>query len=602
VSAAGETAPDLAGESASADYGQVAEVTSLPVKGLTPARSGAPRRSAIDSLVAHELITPEYAQRAAQVARGRGSTIERFLVDEATVTAEQLARAYADAFGLDHVDLATFQIDMSAANLVPATAARRWGAVPVGYVDDSTLLVAIADPANVLAIEDIQLTTGLDVQRAVASGEDIDTFIGRLNRYEADVTDAVEQGEETASLEVTDLRETADDAPIIRLVHSVIADATERGASDIHFEPQPTKSGGVGEMRVRLRIDGVMIETANVPRRLSPGVVSRIKIMSDLDISERRLPQDGRVGLSVAGRHVDLRVVTIPSVNGESVVLRILDQSQMRLDLDHLGLQPQEMSQFRRAFSRAHGAILVTGPTGSGKSTTLYGALLELNTEEKNIITIEDPVEYQLPGITQMQVNPKAGLTFDSGLRSMMRADPDILMVGEIRDRQTAQIAIEGALTGHLVLSTLHTNNAPSAISRLIEMGVEPFLLASAIECVVGQRLARTLCPHCKARRIVGVDILRDHGFKAQFDIEAHEPVGCVRCQGMGYRGRLGIYEVMTMSSELRELTLARASSDQITEVAVRQGMRRMRDDGLEKVKAGLTSLAEVARITGASV
>ncbi len=572
------------------------------VKGLTPARSGGPRRTVTDALVALELITPEYAQRAAQVARGRGMTVERFLVDEGTVTAEQLARAYADAFGLDHIDLAAFQIDMSAANLVPAAAARRWGAVPVAYVDDTTLLVAIADPANVLAIEDIQLTTGLDVQRAVASGEDIDTFVGRLNRYEADVADAVEQEEETASLEVTDLRETADDAPIIKLVHSVIADATERGASDIHFEPQPTRTGGVGEMRVRLRIDGVMIETANVPKRLAAGVVSRIKIMSDLDIAERRLPQDGRVGLSIAGRHVDLRVVTIPSVNGESVVLRILDQSQMRLDLDHLGLQSHEMSEFRKSFSRSHGAILVTGPTGSGKSTTLYGALQELNTDEKNIITIEDPVEYQLPGITQMQVNPKAGLTFDSGLRSMMRADPDILMVGEIRDRQTAQIAIEGALTGHLVLSTLHTNNAPSAISRLIEMGIEPFLLASAIECVVGQRLARTLCPHCKARKIVPVNVLRDHGFRAQFDIEAHEPVGCVRCGGMGYRGRIGIYEVMRMTSELRELTLARASVDQLTAVAVSQGMRRMRDDGLEKVKAGLTSLAEVARITGATV
>jgi type IV pilus assembly protein PilB len=353
-------------------------------------------------------------------------------------------------------------------------------------------------------------------------------------------------------------------------------------------------------MRVRLRIDGVMTEAAPVPRRIAAGVVSRVKIMSDLDIAERRLPQDGRVGLRIDGRHVDLRVVTIPSVQGESVVLRILDQSAIRLELDHLGFQPQELDRFRRAFSRSHGAILATGPTGSGKSTTLYGALLELNTDEKNIITIEDPVEYQLPGITQMQVNVKAGLTFDSGLRSMMRADPDILMVGEIRDRETAQIAVEGALTGHLVLSTLHTNDAPSAISRLIEMGIEPFLVASAIDCVVGQRLARTLCQHCKERTVVPVHILREHGFQVQFDIEAYRPVGCVRCAGMGYRGRTGIYEVMTMSEELRELTLTRASADQITAVAVRQGMRKMREDGLEKVKAGITSLAEVTRIVGA--
>jgi type IV pilus assembly protein PilB len=262
-------------------------------------------------------------------------------------------------------------------------------------------------------------------------------------------------------------------------------------------------------------------------------------------------------------------------------------------------MQPQELERFRKAFSRAHGSVLTTGPTGSGKSTSLYGALLELNTPEKNIITIEDPVEYQIAGITQMQVNLKAGLTFANGLRSMMRADPDVLMVGEIRDRETAQIAIEGALTGHMVLSTLHTNDAPSAITRLIEMGVEPFLVASAIECVVAQRLARTLCAHCKRRTIVSAAILRDHGFHAQFDIEAYEPVGCTRCGGMGYRGRTGLYEVMTMSEEISALTLQRASSDQIGVVAVREGMRRLREDGLEKVKAGLTSMAEVSRITG---
>jgi type IV pilus assembly protein PilB len=262
-------------------------------------------------------------------------------------------------------------------------------------------------------------------------------------------------------------------------------------------------------------------------------------------------------------------------------------------------MQQHELDRFRRAFNSAHGAVLATGPTGSGKSTSLYGALLELNTPEKNIITIEDPVEYQIPGITQVQVNIKAGLTFATGLRSMMRADPDILMVGEIRDRQTAQIAVEGALTGHMVLSTLHTNDAPSAITRLIEMGIEPFLVASALECVVAQRLARTLCSHCKKRAIVSADVLRDHGFGAQFDIEAYEPVGCVRCGGMGYRGRLGLFEVMLISEEIRSLTLQRGSADQIAAVAVRQGMRRLREDGLDKVKSGLTSMAEIARVTG---
>src|SRR5947209_11541214 len=276
-----------------------------------------------------------------------------------------------------------------------------------------------------------------------------------------------------------------------------------------------------------MRVDGVLTEEMSVPKRMIAGVVSRLKSMADLDISERRLPQDGRVGLTIEGRHVDLRAVTIPSVHGESVVLRILDKDNIRLELDRLGMGEHELGRFRRAFTRAHGAVLVTGPTGSGKSTSLYGALLEINTPEKNIITIEDPVEYQLAGITQMQVNPKAGLTFATGLRSMMRADPDVLMVGEIRDRETAQIAVEGALTGHMVLSTLHTNDAPSAITRLIEMGIEPFLIASAIDAVVAQRLARTLCLHCKKRIIIPAAALRTYGFPAQFDLEAYEPVGC---------------------------------------------------------------------------
>jgi type IV pilus assembly protein PilB len=352
-------------------------------------------------------------------------------------------------------------------------------------------------------------------------------------------------------------------------------------------------------MRVRMRIDGVLSDQATVPRRMVSGVISRIKIMGDLDISERRIPQDGRVGLTVEGRHIDVRVVTLPSVVGESVVLRILDKDNVRLRLESLGMHEHELDRFRKSFNRAHGAVLVTGPTGSGKSTTLYAALNELNAPERGIITIEDPVEYQIEGITQVQINPKAGLSFATGLRSMMRADPDVLMVGEIRDRETAQIAVEGALTGHMVLSTLHTNDAPSAITRLIEMGIEPFLVASALDSVVAQRLARTLCTHCKRRTIVTADVLRSHGFHAHYDIEAYDPVGCVRCAGMGYRGRVGIYEVMVMSDEVRELTLQRTAADQIAAVAVREGMRRMREDGLEKVKSGLTTMSEIARVTG---
>ena len=572
------------------------------IAGLTPPkRRGGSGRFVTDVLVDLGFADKARVQRAIEDAKARGMPPERLMVEDSMISPEQLSRAMAERYGLDHLDLGIFKVDMSAANLLSATAAKRYGAVPVTYLDDRTLLVAMSDPANVLAVDDIALLTRLDVKPAVASVEDITSLIARMNRFEDAVQEAVEEGEDGASpLEIVDLRESAEDAPVIKLVHSIIAQAAEQGASDIHFEPQTDDGGRAGrELRVRMRIDGVLNEETTVPKRMVSGVVSRLKIMADLDIAERRVPQDGRVGLTIEGRHVDIRAVTIPSVHGESVVLRILDKESIRLELEKLGYQSHELDRFRKSFNKAYGAVLVTGPTGSGKSTSLYGALVELNTPEKNIITIEDPVEYQIKGITQVQVNNKAGLTFATGLRSMMRADPDILMVGEIRDSQTAQIAIEGALTGHMVLSTLHTNDAPSSITRLIEMGIEPFLVASAIDCVVAQRLARTLCSHCKQRTIIPVDVLRDHGFAAQFDIEAYEPMGCVRCAGMGYRGRIGLFEVMLMNDEIRSLTLERSSAAAITAAAMREGMRRLREDGLDKVKSGLTSMAEVARVTG---
>ena len=568
------------------------------IAGLTPPkRRGGSGRFVTDVLVDLGFADKARVQRAIEDAKARGMPPERLMVEDSMISPEQLSRAMAERYGLDHLDLGIFKVDMSAANLLSATAAKRYGAVPVTYLDDRTLLVAMSDPANVLAVDDIALLTRLDVKPAVASVEDITSLIARMNRFEDAVQEAVEEGEDGASpLEIVDLRESAEDAPVIKLVHSIIAQAAEQGASDIHFEPQTDDGGRAGrELRVRMRIDGVLNEETTVPKRM----VSGLKVMSRLDIAERRVPQDGRVGLTIEGRHVDIRAVTIPSVHGESVVLRILDKESIRLELEKLGYQSHELDRFRKSFNKAYGAVLVTGPTGSGKSTSLYGALVELNTPEKNIITIEDPVEYQIKGITQVQVNNKAGLTFATGLRSMMRADPDILMVGEIRDSQTAQIAIEGALTGHMVLSTLHTNDAPSSITRLIEMGIEPFLVASAIDCVVAQRLARTLCSHCKQRTIIPVDVLRDHGFAAQFDIEAYEPMGCVRCAGMGYRGRIGLFEVMLMNDEIRSLTLERSSAAAITAAAMREGMRRLREDGLDKVKSGLTSMAEVARVTG---
>ena len=398
-----------------------------------------------------------------------------------------------------------------------------------------------------------------------------------------------------------DIRENApinfgdagEDASVIQLVHRVVKDAVERGASDIHFEP------GDEDMRVRYRIDGVLSEAATVPSSAVPAVTSRVKILADLDIAERRLPQDGRISLEVANKAIDLRVATLPCAYGENVVMRILDQSKVMIELAELGMLPQALERFTKAFAQSHGAVLVTGPTGSGKSTSLYGALNQLNTIEKNIITIEDPVEYQLDGITQVQINPKAGLTFASGLRSMMRADPDVIMVGEIRDRETAQIAIEAALTGHLVLSTLHTNDAPGSVTRLIEMGIEPFLVGSAVDCVVAQRLARLLCEECKRRTTITADVMRLNGFNVGLDLEAYEPVGCPRCGGSGYKGRIGLYEVMWVSDTIRALCVARETSETIAHAAVHEGMMRLREDGLEKVRRGLTSIAEIARVAG---
>jgi type IV pilus assembly protein PilB len=384
-----------------------------------------------------------------------------------------------------------------------------------------------------------------------------------------------------------------EDASVIGLVHRVISEAVERGASDIHFEPYEE------EMSVRYRIDGVLLEAATLPASIVPTIISRIKILGDLDIAERRIPQDGRVTMDIEAHRIDIRVVTLPTAHGESVVMRILDSSNAKIELDQLGMLPQARERFTKAFSQAHGAVLVTGPTGSGKSTSLYAALNQLNTIEKNIITIEDPVEYQMDGISQVQVNPKAGLTFAMGLRAMMRADPDIIMVGEIRDRETAQIAIEASLTGHLVLSTLHTNDAPTAITRLTEMGIEPFLVGSAIDAVVAQRLARRLCDECKRRVMLPAEVLRANGFNVGLDLECYEPNGCARCGGTGYKGRIGLYEVMTISETIRQMAVSRETADAIAHEAVREGMMRLREDGLEKVRRGITSIAEIARVAG---
>jgi type IV pilus assembly protein PilB len=560
--------------------------------GLThPSGHGRSVRRIGEVIVELGFATAEVVEAAVEQARGNGEPTGKVLLETGVLSPDQLAHAVAERFGLDYVDLSIFKADMGAANLVSPAAARRYQAVPVAYLDERTILLAMADPTNILAVDDVAMMTGFEVRRAVTSREDIDALLSQLGR----IDDAIQEpaDEDPQEIEVTDLRETADDAPVIKLVHAIIADAVQRGASDIHFDPAEK------ETRVRFRVDGVVSDSTTVPRRMVPGVVSRVKIMANLDISESRRPQDGRMGLKVDGRNIDIRVLTMPTVNGESVVMRILDKESVVMDLDALGMHDDERARFEKAIGRSYGAVLVTGPTGSGKTTTLYAALKSLNTPDKTLITIEDPVEYQLDGVKQVQVNQKVDLTFATGLRSMLRADPNIIMVGEIRDHDTAQIAVEAALTGHLVLSTLHTNDAPTAITRLVEMGIEPFLVASSIECVVAQRLARTLCTACRRPTKVTKATLVENGFEVSAGISAHEAVGCRRCGGTGYKGRTGLYETMPITDEIRSLVLQRASAAEVAEVAVQQGMRRLRGDGLDKVKQGLTTVEEVVRVTG---
>jgi type IV pilus assembly protein PilB len=554
---------------------------------------GAPR-FLTDIIVELGFSSRERVEQAVVAARLAGSTPEQLLVEQGAITAEQRGRAVAERLGLDFLDLSQVRLDMAAVNLLPADVAKRCELVPVAREGERTLVVAMADPANVVAIDDVEIQTGMNVRAAVATREDILSVIAQMTRLDNAVSDAVQEAEPAhQEVEITDLNDAAADTPVVKLVNSLLSQAVSQGASDIHFEPDAR------EMRVRFRVDGVLSEIAQIPARMVPGVVSRIKIMSELDISERRLPQDGRLGLTIEGAQIDIRVVTLPTVHGESVVMRILDRSNALIELARLGLDDLARERFEGAIRQAHGAVLVTGPTGSGKSTTLYAALNSLNTPEKNIITIEDPVEYQLAGIKQIQVNTRSGLSFASGLRSMMRADPDIIMVGEVRDRETAQISIEAALTGHLVLSTLHTNDAPGSISRLLEMGVEPFLVASSVHCVVAQRLLRVLCPACKRSVTLEAAMLREAGFQVSDDVAAYEPVGCRRCGLGGYRGRLGIYEVMPMSEAIRELTLQRASAAQIGVVALAEGMIALREDAFNKVRLGLTSIDEVIRVAG---
>jgi type IV pilus assembly protein PilB len=549
---------------------------------------GRPGRLIGDVVVDLGFATREKVEEAVEIARAQGKPTGQILVEQGILRHDQLARVVAERFGLEYIDLSVYELDMGAVNLIDMEAIRRYQAVPVGFLEDGTLLLAMADPTNVLTIDDIAMLTGRRVRSASASIEDLNILIMRLSRVEQSVEEIVEEDDSDSESDFV-MDEADKDAPVVKLVHSIIADAIEQGASDIHIDP------GEGDMHVSFRIDGVLSLTSTLKRSMATSIISRIKIMSEMDISERRVPQDGRFALTVSGRRVDVRVTTLPLVYGEGAYLRILDKGVAVRGLESLGMQRTEQDRFAYAIARPNGAVLVTGPTGSGKSTTLYAALGAVNDGSRSILTIEDPVESRIAGVKQMQVAPKAGMTFAGGLRAMLRADPDVIMVGEIRDRETAHIAVEAALTGHLVLSTLHTRDAPSALGRLIDMGIEPFLISSAIDCVVAQRLVRTLCPHCKRPSKAPESLLAEYGL---YESEAFEPVGCTRCATTGYRGRMGIYEVMSVTEEVRSLILSRASVDDIAAAAMSQGMRRMRDDGIAKVRAGQTSIAEIERMT----
>jgi type IV pilus assembly protein PilB len=581
--------------SASAAEAHEPEEKQSGTPGLVPPTSrGHSGAFVTDAIVDLGYASREQVEQAIAQSRTAGRPPEGLLLDLGVIDSEQLSRATAERYGLDYVDLAAFNIDMAAANLISVKSARRHQAVPVSFIDQGTLLLAMADPANVLALDDVQMATGLNCHVAVAPAHDIDALVGKLSTLQSTVTQAIEEeaeeGEEGPA-EITDIRASAEEGPVIKLVNSILGQAVTEGASDIHFEP----SGG--EMRIRFRVDGVLQEMAKVPKRMVSGVISRIKIMSDLDIAEKRIPQDGRVAVNIEERRIDLRVTTLPTQRGEGASIRILDEAAAVRTLDELGMDGGERDRFEQSFHQPYGAVLVTGPTGAGKSTTLYAALQDLNDTSKNIVTIEDPVEYQLEGVNQIGVNRKAGLTFATGLRSVLRADPDVIMVGEVRDAETGRIAIEAALTGHMVLTTLHTNDAPGAVTRLQEMGIEPFLTSSAVDCVVAQRLARVLCAHCKRRTVIPQAALAESGFRVGTDVEAYEPVGCGRCHGIGYRGRIGIYSVMVLSERIKEMVVNMASEADIGKVALEEGMQTLREAGLAKVRSGVTSIEEVARV-----
>ncbi|MGP7960998.1 GspE/PulE family protein [Sanguibacter sp. A247] len=548
-------------------------------------------------LLEEGLVDESQLMHALDVQIERGSSLGRVLVELGILNEENLVRALAQQVGLEYVDLDEYPVDRAAVALVSAAVARKYTVLPIQFRDD-VLVVAMSDPGNVMALDDIRQTARMQVMPVVASHDNLGRAIDRYVRADHEIDElagALEEEQDEVEIDLSNLGSSvADDAPIVRYVNLLVTQAITDRASDIHIEPTEK------DLRVRYRIDGVLHEMQRSPKQIAGGVISRVKILSDIDIAERRKPQDGRMSVTHNGKKIDLRVATLPTVWGEKIVMRILDNSTARLDLRDLSFSESNFQIYQESYKKPYGMILVTGPTGSGKSTTLYATLNAVSKPEINVITVEDPVEYRLDGINQVQVNPKAGLTFASALRSILRSDPDVVLLGEIRDHETAQIAIEAALTGHLVLSTLHTNDAPSAVTRLVEMGIEPFLVGSALDCVVAQRLARKLCEKCKEPYIPADEELTGARFPwiaGEQKPVLQRPVGCTTCSGTGYRGRLALHEVMQVTEAIERQAVAGASSADIARDAQSAGMQTLRHDGWEKVIEGRTTIEEILRV-----
>ncbi|HZQ81529.1 MAG TPA: GspE/PulE family protein [Gaiellaceae bacterium] len=549
------------------------------------------RRRPLGTLLLDDgVITTRQLEEALAEAEQSGERLGEVLVRTGVLTRRMLAIALADQAGLEFVELGSVEADPAVAGLISERLARRAQVLPLRLADDSTVVVAVADPTDVLASDDLRLSLGLQLELVVAERDELSIMIERTYSHTTGPRLEILELEPGAEADVEDLEDASTSAPAIQLVHSILSSAIEDGASDIHFEPQAE------EAVVRARIDGVMRKIAVVPRSLQAAVTSRLKVMGELDIAEKRVPQDGRVTVRYRGAPLDMRIAIMPTTYGEQVVLRVLQRRAGSFGLEDLGMSAENSATFERAIKQPYGAVIACGPTGSGKTTTLYAALGVLNQPDRVLMTIEDPVEYQMPDVAQIEVNVRAGLSFARGLRTILRSDPDVLLVGEIRDDETAHIAIQAAMTGHLVLTTLHTHNAASSIERLKDMGVEPSLLASTVNCIVAQRLARRLCLECREEYEPGYEELSQFGLEPD-GRSLFRSRGCPHCAGTGYRGRVALYEVMPVHGQIRRLI--NSSTDEIFAAAVDEGMTTLRHDGLRLVYEGISTLDEIRRVTG---